>query len=212
MDTFSASIINKMSINTCFFVLLLTSTLFIYVNPQDALRQYLIIKDFFSTFKAGEFSIFDPNEKTMFYRIESDYSVTQDVKLVAYPSKQEVGRLKSKINFIFYKADISILDSQTNQWSNGNMEQNFKILHKSYDINWNGHQIKMDGEFTSNKLKFKDTNGELLAQFEIRLYTNLWKTKYDMKIFSNKYPEQIYLLALAGHDYVVSKNSKNNRG
>jgi hypothetical protein len=207
---FSASDTNKMSINMGFFALLLTSTIFVYVNPQDALQQYVIVKDFFSTLKAGEFTVFDSSEKNIQYRIESDYAISQDVKVVAYPAKQEIGRLNSKISVLLYKADISILDPQTNQWINGQMEQHFKLLRKSYEINWNGQKINLEGEITSYKLNFKDTNGQLLAQFAVRPYSALWKTKYDMKIFSNNFPQQIYLLALAGHDYVVTKNPKGN--
>jgi hypothetical protein len=56
--------------------------------------------------------------------------------------------------------------------------------------------------------KFLDANGDLLAQFKIRLSSILWTNKYDMQIFSNKYPEQIYMLALAVRDHLGSKNKK----
>jgi uncharacterized protein YxjI len=192
-----------MSINICFSVLLIVSGIFTYVNSQDAIRQYVIRKDFFNGIKAAEFSIYDKNENIQ-YRIESSYSVMQSVKLIAYPSKQEVGRLKAQINFLTYKAEISILDSQTNQWINGLVEQDFQFIGTSCNINWNGNRITMENDIASFTSKFRNTNGQLLAQFRLRPASILVTNKYDMEIFSNQYPDQLYLLALAAREQIRS--------
>jgi uncharacterized protein YxjI len=192
-----------MSINICFSVLLIVSGIFTYVNSQDAIRQYVIRKDFFNGIKAAEFSIYDKNENIQ-YRIESSYSVMQSVKLIAYPSKQEVGRLKAQINFLTYKAEISILDSQTNQWINGLVEQDFQFIGTSCNINWNGNRITMENDIASFTSKFRNTNGQLLAQFRLRPASIFVTNKYDMQIFSNQYPDQLYLLALAAREQIRS--------
>jgi hypothetical protein len=189
-------------------VLILTSVIFNYVNPQNAIREYVVRKDFFTGFKAGEFSVYDTSEKHVHYRVESNYGLMQNVKVIAHPSKQEIGRLQAKINLLLYKAEISILDPQTNQWRNGLIEQNFKFLGSSFDINWNGHQIKMESEVGSLTSKFYDEDRQLLAQTRIRLTSIFITNKYDMKIFSNKYPEQIYLLGLAARDHLISSTKK----
>jgi hypothetical protein len=125
------------------FVLILILT---YVNSQNATQEYTIHRDFFNGFKAAEFSVFDTSEKNIHYRIESNYGVTHNVKVIAYPSKQEVGRLQAKITVVLYNADISILNPQTNQWNNGLVEQNFKLLASSFNVNWNGHRITLATE------------------------------------------------------------------
>ncbi len=203
MPQFSTSFINKMSIYICFSALILISTIFTYVSPQDPIRQYVIRKDFFIGFKAGEFTVYDTSEKNIQYRIESDYGITQNVRLIAHPSKQLVGRLQAKFTVFLYEGEISIIDSQTNQWINGVFKQNFKLLTSSFNIDWNGRSLTGESELGSVTVKFRDTNGELLAQFRLRPVVFL-KRKYDMKIFSNKYPDQLYLLALAAYDHIHS--------
>jgi len=185
-------------------MLLLASAIFTYVNPQDPIQQYVIRKDFFTGFKAGEFSVYDTNEKQLYYRIESNYDIMQNIKIIAYPSKQEVGRLEAKIKAFVYKAEISILDPQTNQWVTGLIQQNFQIVGSLFNIDWNGQQITMKSEIASLTSKFFDTNAQLLAQFRLRPTSVFVTNKYDMTIFSNKYPQQIYLLGLAARDHITS--------
>jgi hypothetical protein len=188
-------------------VFLLTSVIFTYVNPQNAIREYVIHRDIFSGFKAAQFSIYDKSEAHVYYRIESDYGLTQNVKVIAYPSKQEVGRLEAKIKAFLYKAEISILNPRTNQWNTGLIEQNFKFLGSSFNINWNGHRITMETEAVALTSKFYDEDRQLLAQIRTRPFGFL-KVKYDMKVFSNKYPEQIYLLGLAARVHRASSGRK----
>jgi hypothetical protein len=138
-----------MSINICFSALLLASTIIDYVNPQDAIRQYVIRKDFFHGLKAGEFSIYDTTEQNLHYRIESDFALLQSVKIIAYPSKQEVGRIEAQLKPLLFKADIIILDPQANQWVKGLIQQNYKLLGSSFNIDWNGHRITMENEVDS---------------------------------------------------------------
>jgi hypothetical protein len=194
-----------MSIYNCFFVLLFASAIFTYANSQDPIQRYVIHKDFFIGIKAGEFTIYDTSEKNVYYRIESNYGILQDVEVIVYPSKQVIGLLQSKIKFLFlYEAEISTLDSQSNQWLNGTIEKKFQLLGKSFNIDWNGHRITMASEPLAFTSKIHDTNGQLLAQFRIRPASIFWAKKYDMQIFSNKYPEQLYLLGLFAYDRSIS--------
>jgi hypothetical protein len=154
-------------------------------------------------FKAGEFSVYDTSEKHVQYRIESSYGLMQNLKVIAQSSKQEIGRLQAKLNLLLYKAEISILDSQTNQWISGLIEQNFQILGSSFGITWNGHRISMENEVVSLTSRFYDEDRTLLAQIRVRP-ASIFVRKYDMKVFSNKYPEQIYLLTMAARDQLTS--------
>ncbi|CAF0797428.1 unnamed protein product [Rotaria sordida] len=185
-------------------VLLLASILLIYVNSADPIKSYSIRKDFFKGFKAGEFSIRDTSGKHLYYRIESNYAKLHSLKIIAYPSKQEVGRLKAVEKLLVYKAEISILDPRTNQWVLGLIEKNFQLFGSLFKINWNGNHLKMENDIGLFTTKFLDKNGQLLAQFRLQNSSVFWTKKYDMQIFSTKYPEQIYLLGLAAHDHTSS--------
>jgi hypothetical protein len=64
-------------------------------QSQWALRKYIIEKDFFTGFKAGEFSIYDQSSKNLVYRLESRYAVTQRSELYAYPGRQLVASIRN---------------------------------------------------------------------------------------------------------------------
>jgi hypothetical protein len=65
----------------------------------------------------------------------------------------------------------------------------------------------METEAVALTSKFYNEDRQLLAQIRIRPPLIL-KAKYDMKVFSNKYPEQIYLLGLAAHYRLTSSRRK----
>ncbi len=196
-----------MSNYICFFVLILASVIFTNVSPQNYIRKYAIHRDIFSGFKAAEFTVFDTSEKHVHYRIESDYGITQNVKVIEYPSKQEVGRLQARFKLLLYTAEISILNPETNRWINGLIDRNFKFLGSLFDVKWNGHRIIMKSDAFWVALKFFDEDQEFLAEIRLRRIFFL-KAKYDMKIYSNKYPESIYLLGFAAHQHVISTPKK----
>lgn len=178
-------------------VLLLTAPILLNVNAQTPIKEYVIRKDFFRFAKSSEFTVSDAKEKHVYYRMESNFNILLDVKLIAYPSKKEVGRLKSQINFIARKGKFSVLDSKSNKWVDGSILQSFKLWSETFIIEWNGHRITMEKKTASFTYIFFDSDGkEILAQIRLRPASILWTHKYDMKIFSNKYSEQIYLVAL----------------
>jgi len=76
-------------------ILVLSCLLFTKTQSQWAFRQYVIEKDFFTGFKAGEFSVYDQSEKNLLYRLESSYAITQTAQLYAYPGKQMVGSIRN---------------------------------------------------------------------------------------------------------------------
>ena len=62
-------------------------------RSQLLLRQYRIEKDFFTGFKAGEFSVYDQWGRTLLFRLESIYAFTQSSDLSAYPTRQVIASL-----------------------------------------------------------------------------------------------------------------------
>lgn len=184
-------------------VFLLASASLFAVESTSPIRQYVIRRDFFSNFKAGEFSVYDTNEKHLYYRIESKFSPLQNIELIAYPSKQTVGKLQAKLNLFLYKGEFSVQNPLSNQWVNGFIKQKFDLAHAVFNITWNEHQITVQkdiGSFTNYIYDGKT----LLAQFRLRPASVFWTRKYDMQIFLDKYPEYIYLLALAARDHTTS--------
>jgi hypothetical protein len=181
-------------------VFLLTSTIVSNVNPQGALRQYVVHRDFLRGLKASEYSVYDKTEKHVYYRIESNYGLPSNIEIIAYPSKQVVGRLQPKLKLFGYNAEFSILDPKSNQWIKGSIHQKFQLFVSPFNIEWNGHHITMENERDLFTAKFSDANGELLAEYGIRRLSIFLTNTYDMKIFSSKYPDLIYLLALAVRD------------
>lgn len=183
-------------------VLLLVIVIFYYVHPQNVVQQYGIRKDLFSGIKSGEYSVFDNTGKILEYRIESTYSVLQNIRVIAYPSKQEVGRLKAKFKLVGYKGDISILDPKKNQWIDGTIREHVKIFGSFFNIVWNGDTITMETKVTSTTAKFFDANKQLLAQFKIT--SILGQKGFAMETYSTKYPDQLYFLGLAARDQLSS--------
>lgn len=180
-----------------YFPLLLVCTLLIHINVVASLQSYTIRKDFFSGFKAAEFSITDSTGKRLYYRIESGYSVLPSSKVIAHPSRQEIGRLQVRFQPLVFNGEFSILDPDTNQWSNGFIRQAFKVVNSVYNIEWNHHQIKMETNGLSLTTKFTNDKGELLAQYKVRPASMFWAKKYDMTIYSKEIPAQLFFLALA---------------
>ena len=99
-----------------------------------------------------------------------------------------------------YRSEFSILNETTNRWIGGVTEQNFKWNQFLFAIRWNGHQINMNRKEGESPCRFRDESGELLADFRLQLTPAFWLKKYDVKVYINKYPEEIYLLALAAYD------------
>jgi len=115
-------------------VVLVTTIVLSNVDSQNAIQQYVIRRDFFRFSKAPEFTVYDTKEKHIYYRIESKIRILQNIELIAYPSKQEVGRLQAKLKPLLYKAEFSILDPQSNKWISGLIQQDFTFKAGSYSI------------------------------------------------------------------------------
>jgi hypothetical protein len=167
----------------------------------------VIHKDIFNGFKAAEFTVYDRSEKQVHYRLESDYGLTQTIKVIKRPSKEEIGRLKGKVHLFLYEAEISILNPETNKWDCGSIEQNFKLMGNSFNINWNGHRIKVETKAFSLITNFYDEDRELLAQIQRKSFIG-FRRKHNLKIFSDEYPKEIYLLGLVAYDRLSAAKGK----
>lgn len=171
-------------------------------------RQYLVRKDFFNGIKAGEFSVMDPSEKNLFYRIESLYHVLQRVEIIRYPQKKKTAELNSNFRVLMYRGEFSILNETKNRWIKGNMEQNFRWLQVLVIIRWDGHQINMTSSSGDWTYRCRDETNQLVAEYRLHIGPILSRQKYDLKVYTNDYPEEIYLLIVAAHDRIRSARRK----
>ena len=183
-----------------------------HLNAQNSpLRTYALRKDYFNGIKAAEFSIYDISKKTLYYRIESRYSLLPKFDLVAYPSKQVVGKLEGKVGSIH----LSLLDDKTGQWIAGTMKGNLKFTkHFQYTIEFNGRKILLEKELLSPHATFRDiSQGDVfLARYQREFFSPITATTYGAQIFSNDIPDGLYLLALAWTDMGRSESYGISKG
>ena len=199
---------SMISIRFFAFNLLLVTGIFAHVNPQNAIRTYIIEKDFFNPIKAGEFTVSDTTGKEIQYRVESKFSLMQSVEVIAYPSKKVIAKLDKKFSLLFYKAAISILDPQSNQWIEGTIEEKFL---SPLTIDWNGQRVKMEFTFKTWSNEFIDeNNGAVLAKFNRRLSSLIWTDKYELNVFSDKLPDAAYILGIVAMNHKQTQNAKSS--
>lgn len=131
---------------------------------------------------------------------EFEFSFRSTNRFPSMSREEENRSSSSRFDYPIYRGQLSILNEKTNEWINGEIERDFQWTCTSLTIQWNGHQIRM----TSNR--FRDEENEVLAEIFIREGSGFWSEKYDFKVLANKYPEEIYLLALAPQDLSTSSN------
>ncbi|CAF1084945.1 unnamed protein product [Adineta ricciae] len=170
-------------------------------------RTYLIKKDLISGLKGGEFTIYDTQGKNALFRMESKFGATHNVKLFqGLTKKNPIGLLKAKISVVLYKGTIAILNKNLNQWKNGTINQNYKIVGNKFTLNYNSIDLTMEGKAASLNTTFIDqSNKEILAKFHKRISSLFWKNKYDLQVLSNKIPDEFYFLAIAARDHTNKK-------
>lgn len=187
----------------CSLLLLSTCSILTIETKPTSSMTYVVIRDYFLLFKAPEYSIYNTSEKDLYYRIESNYDIQDNIKLVTYPSKQVIAKLRSKKRETPYEAKISICNTtDPKQWSHGMIIQHPQWFYTNYSIEWNGYHLSMISEIASWTTDILDpSQNHPLARIE-----RFWLSrnfKYQLEISSNKVPESIYLLGLA----VVSRGN-----
>ena len=189
-------------------LLLVVCVIVVCQVPQ---RQYVIEEDYFRGPKAREFSVYYPKRANLHYRIESSLSFGQSIRLVAYPAKKTVAKLKSTKKNRLYEAKLKVLDPTTKKWIPGLIQQEYRLLGQHWTITWNGSNVSMITEPASLTTSFYDEqrNRELLAKFRIRPQSLLWLNLYDMQIYANSTPDSVYLLSMAVRDHASQWGGKN---
>ena len=187
----------------------LFAAIFCCIDAQNGpLRVFTLRKDYFNGIKVAEFSVFDVSKNTLYYRIESTFSIMPKFELISYPSKQVVGKLDSKVGAI----NLRLLDSKTGQWITGSMKPHLKLSkHYHYTIQIGQRRILMEKDWLSPHMIFRDESqpGTFLARFQREFYSPITATTYGVQVYSDDIPDGLYLLALAWAD--IGRSEKLTR-
>ncbi|CAF2549784.1 unnamed protein product [Rotaria sp. Silwood2] len=195
------------------FILVFICLLCARTQSQQAYRQYLIKKDFFSGFKAGEFSIYDQSANTLLFRLESRFDVTQNAELYAYPGKRMVASMKNLWSPWLYDAEIQVFDIMFNQWNFGRITQAFPTYTFRYIIQYANQRLIMEHQAFSltTEIRNEQPPNDVLARIRTKLSSFILPNKYDLEIYTNELPDVIYLLALVAYDYNHGRNRRANQ-
>lgn len=165
-------------------------------------QQYFIKKDF-KLWKT-QFSVYDMTGKELKYRIKSKFFRTASRQIYVYPSKEVVGKLLRRWTWN-YKADISILDPNSNRWINGNITKLNKATFKrpaTYSIYLNDQSLVMKDHIVSYFREIVDKHeNRTLAEISKQLLSKRAPDEYILTVFSNKFPDALYLLLFTAEDF-----------
>ena len=194
------------------WILFVSAVLVLAQPPTDLPRQYRFRRSFLNVGKSAEFAITDLSENKLYYRIESRFHLVQRAEVFRHPEQKKTARLNADFQvFGAYRGEFSILNEPTNRWVHGVIEQASWLSPRSYKIRWNGYDFNLIKSKEPRTYEFRDENNAVLANYFIHSGVGIWR-KFDMRIFSDEYPEALYFLGLAAHDEVLSskKNGYSN--
>ena len=185
-----------MSIFLRFVCLIITIT---FISGQH----YVVKRDFRWSYQYNSFSVFTSDERQLIYRIETQYSLTY------------AGTLKFilPLNDFIIVAHIDaflgtdrifnfrILNSALGVWMNGRIYQRNRLIYVVELSNFQQIIIELSSPYipvmsSSNTVRFRDgrISGEILADYMQR---TPWLSTYDIRLFSNEYPIELYLAGFA---------------
>ena len=178
---------------------------------QQVLREYVVKNSyFFKLTRRWQCPSMTEGEEHLRYRIESNSQHSRrNLKILEYPSKKDVGRLKHRTSS--YEHTIGTVFGfwtlkQIDGWKEP-FEETFSSLAVQLIFSLDGDaDFTMKTDFGSLTTKLLDENERLLAQFRLRFSSFVSRRVYDMKVFTNKYPDQFFCLALAAQQYVATNN------
>lgn len=93
------------------------SLAYITITADAVPRQYEIYKDFINGLKLNEYTVFNQSSKNILYRIESHFTLLNNLELVAYPEKQIVANI-IVVLCILPLSRFLILGPVNGQWEN----------------------------------------------------------------------------------------------
>ncbi|CAF1287881.1 unnamed protein product [Adineta ricciae] len=168
-------------------------------KSETAVRSYVVKEDKPPTLKPlTDFTAYDSREKDRIYLLRTTSSDIDTITLFDYRARTMIGNVEGEwINGIF-NVSLSIYDPKSDKWVDGIMTLVRGLLSYTYKLNWNNQRLVMKSKSFTKTIKIYDeSTNQLMGQFR---YRSFWRSgtkyKYDVKIFTNKLPDAIFLLSM----------------
>jgi hypothetical protein len=184
--------------------MLLLTVYIISLESKNVNRTHIIHKDrIMSDHRLAEFSIFDSTETQHQYHIKAYASEIHAAVLYSSPSEQMVGIFGDEWLVYITKANISILDTHSNRWSDESITTKFDFFKDKYVISLYGTSIILKGKALMIDCELYDKKrGKLFAKFQPPSRFATWTPyKYKLEVFFNKVSNAVYFFALATMDH-----------
>jgi hypothetical protein len=146
----------------------------------------------------SDFTVFDLSGKNQLYRLKTSATDIDSVMLVDHPAKNMIANAEGEWIDNIFNVTMSIYDKKLSKWIDGTIKRLKQSFTKTYRIEWNQKSLIIKCKFYTKTIKiYNERPEELVAEFRHRArWLNKFKYKYDLKIYSDKLPDAIYLLAL----------------
>ena len=146
--------------------------------------------------KHSGYSIYEEKRDKLAYEIKS--KSYNNAEIVAYPSKQIVGKLQHNKKGKVREVAIEVFNNQTQQWQNG------KIIHTSIgwvkqkiDIEWNGQSLEYIYGPHGEVGGFFIPPDTVLAEYQYQWRVKKRREDYEVEVYSNAIPDPAYFLFVA---------------
>lgn len=181
-----------------FFQLLLSIITINIIHGQ----QYVIKQDFRSSYQYNSFSVFTNDIGRLIYRIETQYSLTYSGTIKSMLPLNDfviVARIDTFLgsNFIF---TFRILHPRLGIWIDGRISQRSMLIYvielspyQQIIVETSPHTPLMSSLYT---VRFRDAlmTNKIYADY---IQRSPWASVYDIRLFSNEYPLELYLVGFA---------------
>lgn len=166
-------------------------------------QQFVVQRDFRTSYQYNSFVVLTPDEQQVIYRIETQYSLTYSgtIKyLLPLQDSITVGHIDAFLGSsrIF---TFRILNSRLGQWIDGRIYQRTPFVHiielgRFQQIVIQSAPPRTPEMSSLNAVRFSD--GLQMERIQAD-YTQRspWLTTYDLRLFTNEYPVEVYLVGLA---------------
>lgn len=186
--------------------ILLGCLVVLVINADNIpLRTYEMQKDILNFLGRICYSVCDASKKCV-YRISSKSWLSIKFDLLVEPSKKIVGKSEGSNGGI----KIGLFNKQSNEWSHANIEHQFSVFKYKRIIHFNGQKMFVQHTALTGYTSFHNETGDgvLLAESKKNILIVVPTNTHKLSIYSNDFPDSLYLLALAWIDVSVSRHSK----
>lgn len=166
-------------------------------------QQYVIQRDTHRSYQFNSFTVFTPDEREMIYRVETQYSLAY-AGTIRYLLPLDDSIIVASID-AFLGSDrtfnFRLLDPRLGRWVTGRVYQRNGLVYVIELPNF--QQMIMELPFPRtpemsalSTVRFRD------ARIPTKIYADYtqrtpWLSAYDLRLFSNEYPVELYLAGFA---------------